>query len=313
MMQRRSLGRSGLKISAIGLGGNTFGRTVDGDEAIAVIRRAVDLGINFIDTADVYSAGRSEELVGRAIAGRRQQVVIATKCGMAMPDGPWARGLSRRWIMVAVENSLRRLGTDYVDLYQAHRPDDETPLDETLRAMEDLVRQGKTRYIGCSNYTAWQIAQAHGISARLGLSPWVSAQNAWNVIDGPDDPQLLPACGELGVGIIPYTPLASGILTGKYRRGEEPAIGTRAAELPRVRQRLTDRRLLAVERLQRWVGGRGRSTGELAIAWLLAHREVSTVIVGARSAAQVEENVRAADWELTESERDEVAAIARSD
>lgn len=310
-MELRNLGSSGLKVSAIGLGGNTFGRTVDGEEAIAVIRRALDLGITFIDTADIYSQGRSEELVGMAVAGRRAEVVIATKCGYPMGDGPYRRGLSRRWIMQALEDSLRRLGMDYVDLYQAHIPDPETPLEETLRAMDDIVRQGKARYIGCSNYPAWQLAQALGISERLGLAPWVSAQNRWNLLEGLDDPSLLPACRALGVGIIPYTPLASGILTGKYRRGEAPPPGTRAGDLPNVRERLTDAKLAAVEQLRPWAEARGHTTGELAIAWLLAHPEVSTVIVGARSAEQVEQNVRAAEWRLSAAERDEVTALAQ--
>jgi 1-deoxyxylulose-5-phosphate synthase len=310
-MELRKLGNSGLTVSAIGLGGNTFGRTVDGDAAIAVIRRALDLGITFIDTADVYSLGRSEELVGKAIADRRPDVILATKCGLPMGNGPYARGLSRRWIMRAIEDSLRRLGTDYIDVYQAHVPDPDTPLEETLRAMDDLVRQGMVRYIGCSNFAAWQLAQALGIAERRGLVPWVSAQNRWNLLDGLDDPSLLPACGALGVGIIPYTPLASGILTGKYRRGQEPPAGTRAGDLPQVRERLTDAKLAAVERLQPWAEARGHSTAELGVAWLLSHPEVSTVIVGARSAAQMEANVRAAAWSLTPAERDEARALAQ--
>jgi aryl-alcohol dehydrogenase-like predicted oxidoreductase len=309
-MELRRLGTSGLKVSAIGLGGNTFGRTVDGDEAVAVIRRALDLGVTFVDTADIYSFGRSEELVGQALAGRRSEAILATKCGMAMGDSPYARGLSRRWIMQALEDSLRRLGTDYVDLYQAHVPDDETPLEETLRAMDDLVRQGKARYVGCSNYTAWQLARALGIGERLGVAPWVSAQNRWNVLEGLDDPQLLPACRALGVGIIPYTPIASGILSGKYRRGEEPPPGTRAGDVPNVRQRLTDAKLEAVERLRTWAEARGRTTAELGIAWLLSHAEVSTVIVGARSVEQVEQNAAAASWSLTCDEAAEVATLA---
>ena len=308
-MELRRLGRSGLQASAIGLGGNTFGRTVDGDEAVAVIRRALELGVTFIDTADIYSLGRSEELVGQAIAGRRSEVVLATKCGGPMGEGPYRRGLSRRWIMQALEDSLRRLGTDDVDLYQAHMPDNETPLEESLRAMDDVVRQGKARYVGCSNDAAWELAQALGISERLGLAPWVSAQNRWNILEGLDDPSLLPACHRLKVGIIPYTPLASGILSGKYRRGEAPPPGTRAADLPQVRQRLTDDRLAAVERLEPWAAARGHTTAELGIAWLLAHAEVSTVIVGARSVAQVEENVRAAAWSLSPAEREEAASL----
>jgi aryl-alcohol dehydrogenase-like predicted oxidoreductase len=311
-MDLRKLGNSGLKVSAIGLGANTFGRTVDGDEAIAVIRRALDSGINFIDTADIYSFGRSEELIGQAIAGRRPEVILATKCGMAMSDDPYQRGLSRRWIMRAMDASLRRLGTDYVDLYQAHLPDADTPLEESLRAMDDLVRQGKTRYVGCSNYAAWQLAQAHGICAQQGLARWISAQNAWNLVDGLEDPSLPTACDALGIGIIPFTPLASGILTGKYRRGEAPPAGTRAADLPNVRQRyLTDNRLAAVERLRPWAESRGHGPAELAVAWLLSQPAVSTVIIGARTAEQVEANAKMAGWTLSGEELGEVNALAR--
>lgn len=307
----RRLGKSGLKVSAIGLGGNTFGATVQGEDAISVIRHALDVGILFIDTADSYSAGRSEELIGRAIAGRRGEVVLASKVGWEVSRGPKVGRLSRRWIMESVEESLRRLGTDYLDLYQAHKPDDETPLEETLRAMDDLVRQGKVRYIGGSNYAAWQMVQALGISQRQGLTSWVSMQPRWNMLDGLDDPHLLAACRACGVGIIPYTPLASGILTGKYRPGEAPAEGTRAADIATVRQRLTEAKLQAVERLKSWAAARGHSVGELAIAWLLAHPEVSTVIIGARSAAQVEQNVRATEWVLTPEEVAEAEQLAR--
>ncbi len=308
-VELRRLGRSGLKVSAIGLGGNTFGATVDDEAAVAVIQRALDLGITFVDTADIYSHGRSEELVGRAIAGRRDSVVVATKLRHPMSENPYAGGLSRRWIVDEVEHSLRRLQTDYVDLYQAHAPDPETPIEETLRAMDDLVRQGKVRYVGGSNYQAWQMAQALGIGERGGLAPWISAQNRWNVVDGLDDPTLLPAARELGFGIIPYMPLASGILTGKYRAGEPPAPGTRAGDIPRIGERLTDERLRAVDRLRPWAEERGHSTAELAIAWLLAYQEVGSVIVGARTPEQVEQNVRAAAWTLSPAERDEVRAL----
>jgi len=296
-------------VSAIGLGGNTFGATVDGDEAVATIRRALECGVTFIDTADVYARGRSEELIGQGIVGRRHDVIVATKLRASMGEGPYESGLSRRWMMRAVEDSLRRLDTDYIDLYQAHSPDDETPLEETLRAMDDLVRQGKVRYIGCSNYPAWQLAQALGIAKANQWAPWVSIQPRWNVLDGLSDPHLLPACRALGVGIIPYTPLASGVLTGKYRAGEEPPADSRASHYPRMRALLTDDRLSKVERLREWAEQRGRSVAELAIAWLLAHKEVSTVIVGARTPEQTEENVKAAGWQLSEQERDDVAAL----
>lgn len=307
----RRLGSTGLKVSAIGLGGNTFAGTVGGDDAVATIRRALDVGMTFIDTADFYQRGRSEELIGQAVAGRRSEAVIATKLRHPMSESPNASGLSRRWILDAVEASLRRLGTDYIDLYQAHAPDDETPLEETLGAMDDLVHQGKVRYIGCSNYAAWELAYAVGISQRLGLTPWASVQPRWNLLEGLDDPTLLPACRRLGVGMIPYTPLASGILTGKYRRDQEPPAGTRLGDMAHMRGRLTEAKLAAVDRLRPWAEERGHTTGELAIAWLLSHPEVSTVIVGARTPAQVETNSRAASWRLSASERDEVAARVR--
>jgi aryl-alcohol dehydrogenase-like predicted oxidoreductase len=309
-MELRRLGNSGLKVSEIGLGGNTFGATVHGDEAVQVIHRALDLGITFIDTADSYSDGRSEELVGKAVAGRRNKVVIATKVGWA-PKVAHAAPLSRAWIVRAVEASLQRLGTDYIDLYQVHRPDPATPLEETLRAMDDLVSQGKVRYLCCSNFAAWQLVHALGLSERKGIAPWVSVQPRWNILDGLDDPHLLPACRVFGVGIIPYTPLASGILTGKYNRGEEPQPGTRAGDLAFVRQRLNDAKLAAVDRLRPWAESRGHSTADLGIAWLLAHPEVSTVIVGARTAEQVERNVQAAAWSLTADERAEAEKLAR--
>lgn len=311
-MELRGLGQSGLKVSAIGLGGNTFGTTVDGDEAVRVIQTALDRGVTFIDTADIYSGGRSEALIGRAVAGRREQVVIASKLAQPMGPGPYQGGLSRRWIMQAIEDSLRRLGTDYVDLYQAHAPDADTPLEETVRALDDLVTQGKVRYVGGSNYPAWQMADAVHLARRHGWRPWVSMQPRWNILEGLDDPHLLPACRHFGVGIIPYTPLASGLLTGKYRPGHEPPKGTRAGDLPRIRQRLTEERLAAVERLRPWAEARGHTTAELGIAWLLAHPEVSTVIVGARTPEQVEANLRAAEWQLTPDERDEAAHIASS-
>ena len=308
-MEQRRLGTSGLQVSAIGLGGNTFGATVDGDEAVKTIRLAIDAGITFIDTADVYSMGRSEELVGQAVTGQREKVVIATKCGIDLSSGPHAGGLSRRWIMQAADDSLRRLGTDYIDLFYAHRPDPRVSIEESLRAFDDLVRAGKVRYIGCSNYAAWEVAYGLGQSQRLGLDRWVAAQNRWNIIDGLSDPELINACDALGVGIVPYTPLASGILTGKYKSGEEPAKGTRFADLPAIRERLTDVKLAKADKVRAWAEERGHTAAEAAVAWLLAHPVVSSVIVGARTAAQVKENVKIADWTMTAEERDELSAV----
>ena len=300
-------------MSEVGFGTTTLGEAVHGAEAVALVHQAIDAGITYFDTAVTYSGGRSEEILGKALAGHRHQVVIGTKVGLRAPGEPESTyGLSRRRIMEAIEISLRRLGTDHVDLYMAHRPDPTTPLEETLEAMDRLVRDGKVRYAGGSNYAAWQTAVAHGYAAHRGLAPWVCAQNRWNVIDGIDDPTLLAASRALGFGIIPYQPLASSVLTGKYRRGEEPPKGTRAGDFPRFRPDVTDARLDAVERLRPWVAERGHSLPELGIAWLLAHEECATVIVGLRTAAQIEENVHAAEWRLTVEERDAARRVAMS-
>ncbi len=311
-MEQRRIGISGLTVSAIGLGGNTFGATVDGDEAVRTIQHAIDSGITFIDTADVYSQGRSEELVGQAVAGRREQVVIATKCGIPLEAGPHAGGLSRRWVTQAAEDSLRRLGTDYIDLFYAHRPDANTPIEETLSAMDDLVRQGKVRYIGCTNFRAWEVAYGMGASRLQRLEHWTAVQNRWNLLDGLDSPELEEAAAALGVGIIPYTPLASGILTGKYRPGVEPEAGTRIGDLTRMRDRLTDDKLARTERVRAWAEERGHTVAEAAIAWLLAHPVVPSVIAGARRPDQIDANIRAAGWVMTPEERDELTAIAAS-
>ncbi len=308
-MEQRNLGKSGLKVSVIGLGGNTFGATVDGDAAVRTIQSAIDQGITHIDTADVYSMGRSEELVGQAVKGRRESVVIASKCGIQLNSGAHAGGLSRRWVTQAAEDSLRRLGTDYIDLFYAHAPDASTPIEETLRAYDDLVTQGKVRYIGCSNYTAWEIARGLGFSDCAGRNRWVAAQNRWNLLDGPSDAELDRAAQALGIGVVPYTPLASGILTGKYRLGEEPAKGTRMADLPAVRSRLTDTKVARAERVQQWAAERGHTSTEAAIAWLLAHGSVASVITGARSPEQLTANLKAAEWALTAEERDELTAL----
>jgi aryl-alcohol dehydrogenase-like predicted oxidoreductase len=310
-MEQRKLGNSGLTVSAIGLGGNTFGATVDGDDAVRTIQAAIGQGITFIDTADAYSQGRSEELVGQAIAGQRESVVVATKCGIQLDRGPFAGGLSRRWIMQAAEDSLRRLNTDYIDLFYAHRPDPSTPIDETLRAMDDLVQSGKVRYIGCSNYRSWEVARAHGISKELGLNRWIAAQNRWNLLDGLDSPELEQAAAELGIGIIPYTPLASGMLTGKYTPGTDPVAGTRLGDMPQIRARMTDEKLARVEQVRAWAEERGHTPAEAAIAWLLAHAVVSSVIAGARTPEQTTANIKAAEWIMSPEERDELTAVAR--
>ena len=310
-MKLRQLGASGPLVSELGFGTTTLGEAVHGDDAVALVHHAMSAGITYFDTAVTYSGGRSEELLGRAIAGHRDEVVIGTKVGLRAPGEPESSsGLSRRRIMEAIEISLRRLGTDHVDLYMAHRPDPTTPIEETLEAMDRLVQGGKVRYVGGSNYAASQMKSAITYANDHHIAPWVCAQNKWNLIDGLDDPTLIDASRALGFGIIPYQPLASSVLTGKYRVGEEPPKGTRAADFPRFRPDVTPARLEAVERLRPWVASRGHTLAELGIAWLLAHEVCATVIVGLRTAAQVDANVRATEWRLTADERDSARGVA---
>ncbi|HET8627217.1 MAG TPA: aldo/keto reductase [Thermomicrobiales bacterium] len=309
-MEYRRLGGSGLKVSAIGLGGNTFGRYVDEAGTARVIHRALDLGVNFFDTADTYGHGVSEEFVGKALRDRRDRAVIGTKLGMKWGEGPHDTGLSRQRVMDGVEGSLRRLGTDYIDLLQVHRWDPETPLEESLRALDDLVGAGKLRYIGCSNFAAWQLVQSLWVSDRRGYASFVSVQPRYSLLDRSVERELLPACRAFDVGIIPYSPLAGGILTGKYRGGARPA-GARGSDQPGFFERqLAGHDEDVVDRLASWAEGRGHQLGELAIAWLLGHPEVSTVIAGVTSPEQVETNVRAAEWRLTPEEVAETAEIA---
>ena len=308
-MEYRKLGSSGLKVSVIGLGGNTFGRAADEQQTAAIIHRALDLGVNFIDTADIYARGLSEEFVGKAVRERRREALVATKVCGRMGDLPNDQGLSRAHIMDGVEASLRRLGTDYIDLYQVHFPDPDTPIEETLRALDDLVHQGKVRYIGCSNFAAWQICEALWVSDRHHLASFVSVQPQYNLLNRTIERELLPFCRRFGIGIIPYSPLAGGLLTGKYRLGEPPPPGTRAYNNPNMQRQLTEQNLRIVERLSAFAQARGHTVGELALAWLAAHPEVSTIIAGATSPEQVEQNVKAADWKLTADELKEIEAL----
>ncbi len=310
-MRYKRLGGSGLKVSALGLGGNTFGRYVDEAGTARIIHRALDLGVNFFDTADVYSQGVSEEFVGKALRDRRDRGLIASKVAMKMGEGPNERGLSRHHIIDGVDASLRRLGTDWIDLLQVHAWDPETPLEETMRALDDLVRAGKVRYLGCSNFAAWQLVQALWISDRRGYAPFVSVQPRYSLLDRAIERELLPACRAFGVGIVPYSPLAGGILTGKYRGGARPP-GTRGADQEGAgffERQLAGKDEATVDRLAGWAEGRGYGIGDLAIAWLASRPEVSTVIAGVTSPEQVETNARAAEWELTPEEVAEVAAL----
>jgi aryl-alcohol dehydrogenase-like predicted oxidoreductase len=298
-MEYRRLGRSGLRVSVIGLGGNTFGRYADAERTASILRRAIDLGVNLVDTADIYGAGASEELIGKALAGHRDEIYIATKVGMPFGEGPNETGSSRAHIIASCEASLRRLQTDHIDLYQIHQFDPETPLDETLSALDDLVRAGKVRYLGCSNYAAWQVVRSLWISDRRRLASYVSVQPEYNLLARDVERELLPCCEEMGLGVIPFFPLAAGVLTGKYMPGEPPPEGTRGHNNPNFARRLQPAALETVQRLDAWAHERDHSVGELALAWLAAQPAVSTIIAGATRPEQVEANVRAAEWKLT--------------
>ena len=311
-MEYRRLGRSGLHISVAGLGCNNFGMRIDHAAAERVVNAALDAGVTLFDTADVYGGGASEEMLGKALGGRRHEAVIATKFAVPMGEGPMQRGGSRRWIIESCEASLRRLGTDFIDLYQMHLPDPETPIEETLRALDDLVRAGKVRYAGNSNFRGWQIAEAHWVAETRNLTPFVSAQNHYNLLERGVEAEVVPAAKRYGLGILPYFPLASGFLTGKYRPGEDAAEGTRlAAWGARAGGVLTEANFARLGRLEAWASEREHRVLDLAIGWLASQPQVASVISGATKPEQVEANVAAASgWRLTPEEVAEVSDIA---
>ncbi len=298
-MQFRLLGHSGLEVSLVGLGTNNFGRRCDEATSAAVLDTAVESGINFIDTANIYSAGESETHIGKWLQGKRDQVLIATKFGMKMGEGPMHMGASRHHIMASIEASLKRLQTDYVDLYQLHRVDRRIPIEETLRALDDLVQQGKVRYIGASNFDAWHLCEAEFTSSDKRLNRFVSVQNYYNLLKRDTEREVTPFCEAYGVGIIPFFPLESGILTGKYRRGESAPEGTRLAGSPRGDELLTDANFDILDRLEGFASERGRSLLDVAIAGLAAQPAVASVIAGATRPEQVAANVASAEWELS--------------
>jgi aryl-alcohol dehydrogenase-like predicted oxidoreductase len=285
----------------------TFGHQCDEAASFAIINKAAEHGVNFIDTADVYpvpmspeTAGRTEEIVGKWLEGRRDQFVLASKCRMRTGHGPNDEGLSRRHIMKSIEASLRRLRTDYIDLYQTHSPDPETPQEETLQALDDLVHQGKVRYIGCSNYPAWQVALGLGISARHGLARFDCVQPRYNLLFREAETDLLPLCRDQGLGVIAYNPLAGGFLTGRYQSLESPPAGTRFS-LGKTGELYRDRywhqaQLEAVEGIRELLQPRGRSIAQLAVAWVLAHPGITSAIVGASKAEQLDESLAAVRW-----------------
>ena len=306
-MEYRYLGKSGLKVSAIGLGTNNFGRRLDADATALVINHALDMGVTMIDTSNSYGDGYSEDYIGRALKGKRDKAIIATKVSSTVGDGPNDGGNSRQHIMAAVEDSLRRLQTDYIDLYQIHWHDPNVPIEETLRALDDLVRQGKVRYIGCSNFTAWQVCEAAWTSRSLDIASFASVQPRYSLMDREIETELVPFCDAYGVGILPYYPLANGFLTGKYRRGEAVPTGTRLAEDDRGM--FTDANFDMLDKLEVFCEARGHTVLELAFAWLLANDAVSSVIAGATRVEQIIANAKAASWQLTADEVAEVNAI----
>ena len=314
-MRHTRLGRSGLTVSVVGLGCNNLGRpgtaTLEQAGTDEVDHAALDAGITFFDVADIYGAepGLSEERLGRALGARRDEVVIGTKFGMDMGgvagDDGGARG-SRRYIVRAVEDSLRRLGTDWIDLYQFHTPDPATPIEETLRALDDLVRAGKVRYVGHSNRAGWQIAQAEYVARELGVERFVSAQNHYNLLDRRAELEVVPAAAEFGLGVLPYFPLANGLLTGKYSQGDAPE----GSRLSHVRQHMVaDADLEQLAAFGRFARERGITEVQAAIGWLAAQGPVSSVIAGATRAAQVVENAAAADWLATAEDLAELDAL----
>ena len=306
-MRHVPLGRSGLMVSVVGVGCNAFGSRIDADQTRAVVDAALDAGITLFDTADSYGDGASEELLGRALGSRREQVVVATKFGMGDPHAEHfgAHG-GRRYVRRAVEASLRRLRTDHIDLYQLHRPDPITPLAETLQAMSELVTEGKVRYLGSSNLSAWQVVEADWIARTSGLQRFISAQNEYSLYNRAAEAELLPACEHVGVGVLPYFPLAYGLLTGKYRRGVQPPEGTRLAR-PDQAARFDGADWDRVEALQRFADDRGIPLLSLAIGGLAAQPAVGSVISGATRPEQVRANAEASGWRPGD---DDLAALA---
>jgi aryl-alcohol dehydrogenase-like predicted oxidoreductase len=309
-VEYRRLGRSGLQVSSIGLGTNNFGSRMEEKESLEVVHHAVGAGINFIDTSNSYGNTLSEQFLGKALKGIRDSVVLATKVHSSTGEGPNQKGSSRLHIMREVENSLKRLQTDFIDLYQMHFWDPNTPIEETLRALDDLVRQGKVRYIGCSNYTAWQTCESIWLSRTNHLESFVSSQPQWSLLSRNIESELVPFCEAYGIGILPYFPLAGGFLTGKYRRGEPIPEGTRFQKNPTFGKRtMTDNNFDVLERLEAYAAQHDHRISELAFAWLLNRPVVSSVIAGASTPDQVDANIKAADWKLSGKEMEEINVI----
>jgi len=298
-------------VSVIGVGCNNFGGRIDEKRTEEVINAALDVGLNFFDTADIYANGKSEELLGRFLGKRRSEAIIATKFGQEMPGH--GRGARPEYIRKAFDASLNRLKTDYIDLYQQHVPDPDVPIAETLGALDELVKAGKVREIGCSNFSAQQIREAQGASAsRPGSAPFVSVQNEYSLLHREPEEEVLGECERQGMAFLPFYPLKSGLLTGKYRKGQPIPQDTRVAKYERYGKLLTEENLDKVEALIDFAQSRNRTLLELAFSWLLAHRVVASVIAGATSAQQVRNNASAAGWKLTADDLDEIDSFLRA-
>ena len=313
-MKKNNLGPSGLSISLVGLGCNNFGGRIGIDETRAVVDRALELGINFFDTADVYgNKGGSEDCLGQVIGERRKDIILATKFAMPMSDDPTMRGASRAYIVKACEASLKRLKTDWIDLYQVHQPDANTPTDETMGALDDLIKEGKVRHIGSSNYSADQLDEAQDAATGNGWARFVACQDHYSLLAREIDNALLPAITRRGLGLLPYFPLASGFLTGKYTRASPPPKGTRMANMPQLAERyMTEKNWDIVEALEAFAKRYDRSLLELAFAWLLARPSVSSVIAGATHPDQVSQNAAAVGWMLSADDMTEIDKITSS-
>ena len=307
-MELRNLGRSGLRVSLVGLGCNNFGMRLDANQTADVVSAALDAGITLFDTADMYgSRGDSERFLGKALGAKRSEIVLASKFGMAMDDEGVKIGAARRYIMQAVEDSLSRLGTDWIDLYQLHQFDPLTPIDETLRALDDLIRDGKVRYVGSSNLPAWRSTEAEFIARELGTNKFISCQEEWNVLNRAIEQDVVPMMETYGLGMLPYFPLASGLLTGKYKKDSMPE-GARLTDMPRFANRgyVTEANFAKVERLENFANQRGHSVLELAFSWLAAQKVTGSVIAGATKPEQIKSNVSAANWKMTAEELAEI-------
>ncbi len=311
-MIERNVGRSGLRVSLVGLGCNNFGWSIDLEGSRKVVHEALDAGVTLFDTADIYGGnGGSEEILGQVLGERRKDVIVATKFGGPMDAAGKMKGASRRYILSAVEASLRRLKTDWIDLYQLHFPDPLTPMEETLRTLDDLVQQGKVRYIGSSNLAAWQVVEANWISRELGINAFISCQNEYSLLVREPERELVPAIQAYSLGLLPYFPLASGLLTGKYEHGKMPQ-GARLTNTKRLADRyMTDANLKIVDALSEFATKRGHTLLELAFSWLAARPGVSSVIAGATKPEQVKQNTAAADWNLTAEEIAEIDRLSK--